>query len=163
MMPSQLASVSESLPRVELGITSFCVLATPRVRLEISATRLILSVTLLLSSFCCVVGFKTHLGHFSFIFSCLHFSIFALPCAVFLGSQHSLFVHLHFILYCCYLLSFQFDLVINSVFHLHLLAVLVIRLRAFLLPQPFYGPFSRTTRTSQCQKRTSGIYGAKED
>ena len=30
-------------------------------------------------------------------------------------------------------------------------------------PQPFYGPFSRTTRVSQCQKRTSGLYGARED
>ena len=29
--------------------------------------------------------------------------------------------------------------------------------------QPFYGPFSGTTRVSQCQKRTSGLYGAKED
>jgi len=26
--------------------------------------------------------------------------------------------------------------------------------------QPSYGPFSGTTRVSQCQKRTSGIYGA---
>ena len=24
-------------------------------------------------------------------------------------------------------------------------------------PQPFYGPFSGTTRVSQCQKRTSGL------
>jgi len=30
-------------------------------------------------------------------------------------------------------------------------------------PQPFYGPFSGTTRVSQCQKRTSGLYGARED
>jgi len=30
-------------------------------------------------------------------------------------------------------------------------------------PQPFYGPFSRTTRVSRCQMRTSGIYGARED
>jgi len=29
--------------------------------------------------------------------------------------------------------------------------------------QPFYGPFSGTTRVSQCQKRTSGLYGARED
>jgi len=28
-------------------------------------------------------------------------------------------------------------------------------------PQPFYGPFSRTTRVSWCQKRTSGLYGAR--
>jgi len=28
-------------------------------------------------------------------------------------------------------------------------------------PQPFYGPFSGTTRVSWCQKRTSGLYGAK--
>jgi len=27
-------------------------------------------------------------------------------------------------------------------------------------PQPFYGPFSGTTRVSQCQQRTSGLYGA---
>jgi len=30
-------------------------------------------------------------------------------------------------------------------------------------PQPFYGPFSATTRVSRCQKRTSGLYGARED
>ena len=30
-------------------------------------------------------------------------------------------------------------------------------------PQPFYGPFTRTTRVSRCQKRTSGIYAARED
>jgi len=30
-------------------------------------------------------------------------------------------------------------------------------------PQPFYGPFSGTTWVSQCQKRTSGLYGARED
>jgi len=29
--------------------------------------------------------------------------------------------------------------------------------------QPFYGPFSGTTHVSQCQKRTSGLYGARED
>jgi len=27
--------------------------------------------------------------------------------------------------------------------------------------QPFYCPFSSTTWVSQCQKRTSGLYGAK--
>jgi len=30
-------------------------------------------------------------------------------------------------------------------------------------PQPFYGPFSGTTWVSQCQKRTFGLYGARED
>jgi len=30
-------------------------------------------------------------------------------------------------------------------------------------PQPFYGHFSRTTWVSRCQKRTSGLYGARED
>jgi len=30
-------------------------------------------------------------------------------------------------------------------------------------PQLFYGPFSRTTPVSQCQKRTSGLYGVRED
>ena len=30
-------------------------------------------------------------------------------------------------------------------------------------PQLFYGPFSGTTRVSRCQKRTSGLYGARED
>jgi len=30
-------------------------------------------------------------------------------------------------------------------------------------PQPFYGPFSGTTQVSWCQKRTSGLYGARED
>jgi len=29
--------------------------------------------------------------------------------------------------------------------------------------QPFYGPFSGTTRVSRCQKRTSGLYGARRD
>jgi len=29
--------------------------------------------------------------------------------------------------------------------------------------QLFYGPFSGTTRVSQCQKRTSGLYGSRED
>ena len=29
--------------------------------------------------------------------------------------------------------------------------------------QPFHGPFSGTTRVSRCQKRTSGLYGARED
>jgi len=28
-------------------------------------------------------------------------------------------------------------------------------------PQPFYGPFSGTTRESWCQKSTSGLYGAR--
>ena len=28
-------------------------------------------------------------------------------------------------------------------------------------PQPFYGPFSGTPRVSRCQKRTSGLYGAR--
>jgi len=28
-------------------------------------------------------------------------------------------------------------------------------------PQPYYGPFSGTIRVSQCQKRTSGLYGAR--
>jgi len=30
-------------------------------------------------------------------------------------------------------------------------------------PQLFYGPFSRTTRVSLCQKRTSGLYCARGD
>jgi len=30
-------------------------------------------------------------------------------------------------------------------------------------PQPFYGPFTGTTRVSWWQKRTSGLYGARED
>jgi len=29
--------------------------------------------------------------------------------------------------------------------------------------QPFYGPFSGTARVNRCQKRTSGLYGARED
>jgi len=29
--------------------------------------------------------------------------------------------------------------------------------------QPFYSPFSWTTRVNRCQKRTSGLYGARED
>jgi len=31
------------------------------------------------------------------------------------------------------------------------------------IPQPFYGPFSVTIWVSRCQKRTSGLYGARED
>jgi len=31
------------------------------------------------------------------------------------------------------------------------------------LPQPFYDPFSGTTQVSRCQKRTSGLYGARRD
>jgi len=30
-------------------------------------------------------------------------------------------------------------------------------------PQPFYSPFSGTTRVSRCQKRTSGLYDARAD
>jgi len=30
-------------------------------------------------------------------------------------------------------------------------------------PQPFYSPFSGTTQVSRCQKRTSGLYGARKD
>jgi len=30
-------------------------------------------------------------------------------------------------------------------------------------PQPFYGPFSGTIRVRRCQKRTSGLYGARGD
>jgi len=30
-------------------------------------------------------------------------------------------------------------------------------------PQPFYGPFSGTTRVSRCQKRTAGLYSARGD
>jgi len=30
-------------------------------------------------------------------------------------------------------------------------------------PQPFYGPFSGTTQVRWCQKRTSGLFGARED
>jgi len=29
--------------------------------------------------------------------------------------------------------------------------------------KPFYGPFSGTTQVSRCQKRSSGLYGARED
>ena len=32
-----------------------------------------------------------------------------------------------------------------------------------VLPQPFYGPISGTTRVSQRQKKTSGLFGARED
>jgi len=32
-----------------------------------------------------------------------------------------------------------------------------------LKPQPFCGPFSGTTRVSRCQKRTSRLYGGRED
>ena len=30
-------------------------------------------------------------------------------------------------------------------------------------PQPFYSPFSRSTRVSECKKKTSGLNGARED
>jgi len=33
----------------------------------------------------------------------------------------------------------------------------------YIPPQLFYGPFSGTTRLSRCRKRTSGLYGARED
>ena len=46
----------------------------------------------------------------------------------------------------------------------HLLqANLIFAEKDFSQPQPFYGPFSGTTRVSRCQKRTSGLYGARED
>jgi len=35
--------------------------------------------------------------------------------------------------------------------------------RTTTTPQPFYGPFSMTSRVSRCHKRTSGLYGARED
>ena len=40
-----------------------------------------------------------------------------------------------------------------------------VSLRTLWMPLtlPYYGPFSRTTRVSRCQKRTSGLYGARED
>jgi len=41
--------------------------------------------------------------------------------------------------------------------------VVVISTATTTPPQPFYGPFSGTIRVSQCQKRTSGLYGARED
>jgi len=31
------------------------------------------------------------------------------------------------------------------------------------IPQPFYGPFSGITRVSWCQKRSSWLYGTRED
>jgi len=48
----------------------------------------------------------------------------------------------------------------------HLLTVTCKRLlmgEFHITTQPFYGPFSGTTRVSRCQKRTSGLYGASED
>jgi len=39
----------------------------------------------------------------------------------------------------------------------------LIQYRNHTTPQSFYGPFSGTTRVSRCQKRTSGLYGARED
>jgi len=30
-------------------------------------------------------------------------------------------------------------------------------------PQPFYGPFSGTSRVSRSEKRISGLHGARED
>jgi len=39
----------------------------------------------------------------------------------------------------------------------------VLQIYTTTTPQPFYGPFSRTTRVSRCQKRTSGLHGARED
>jgi len=37
------------------------------------------------------------------------------------------------------------------------------RLFHFIPPQPFYSAFSGTIRLSRSQKRTSGLYGARED
>jgi len=36
-------------------------------------------------------------------------------------------------------------------------------LKIHTTPEPYYGPFSVATRVSRCQKRTSGLYGARED
>jgi len=48
--------------------------------------------------------------------------------------------------------------------HLQIQATALITLLLnVLVPQPFYGPFSGTTRVIRCQKITSGLYGARED
>ena len=39
----------------------------------------------------------------------------------------------------------------------------VVFIRRYTHTQTFYGPFSMTTQVSRCQKRTSGLYGARED
>jgi len=46
---------------------------------------------------------------------------------------------------------------------LHPVLVILLLLLFPTTPQPFYGPFSGTTRMSRCQKRTSGLYGARAD
>ena len=40
---------------------------------------------------------------------------------------------------------------------------LTLKVRMQLTPQPFYGPFSRTTQVSQWQKKICGPYGAREN
>jgi len=52
----------------------------------------------------------------------------------------------------------------DRLMHLNLPTLTYRRLRGDMIevfkpPQPFYGPFSGTTR---CQKRTSGLYGVRE-
>jgi len=41
--------------------------------------------------------------------------------------------------------------------------VVVVVVVVIVLPQLLYGLFSGTTRVSGCQKRTSGLYSARED
>jgi len=79
---------------------------------------------------------------------------------------------------CCTYLSFGFNVIkivaLNVLitfwikyFKTELLAVIsvwiTIRRLTTTTPQPFYGPFSGTTRVSWCQKRTSGLHGARGD
>ena len=44
---------------------------------------------------------------------------------------------------------------------LHINIIMVVIYYHHITLQPFYGPFSGTTRASRCQKRTSGLYGRK--
>jgi len=69
---------------------------------------------------------------------------------------------------CCCRLS-CFSLTISVLFESYFFSALTllvgcqVEYAPHTTPQPFYAPFSGTTRVSQCQKRSSGLYGARED
>jgi len=76
------------------------------------------------------------------------------------GGSHSLSQKVHTLIHCQLLLHHErFGLLLR---HEHCQTVPLFQC-LIPPPQPFYGPFSGTTRVSWCQKRTSGLYGAKED
>jgi len=62
--------------------------------------------------------------------------------------------------YCIIIIILQHSISMMAYHHHHWYAVVIWQNTT---PQPFYGHFSGTTRVSQCQKRTSGLYSARED